>query len=88
MKIKDGFLLREVAGNYIVIAVGEDSENFNNIITINELGAFIWNRINEGKGIEEIADDITGEYSVEREVAVNDINDFVNQLAEVNVIEK
>ena len=45
MKIKDGFLLREVAGNYVVIAVGEDAVNFNSIITVNEIGAYIWNKI-------------------------------------------
>lgn len=88
MKIKDGFLLREVAGNYVVIAVGDDAMNFNSIITVNEIGAYIWNKINEGKNEEAIADDIIGEYSVDRDTALKDIGDFINQLREAAIIEE
>lgn len=88
MKIKDGFLLREVAGNYVVIAVGEDAVNFNSIITVNEIGAYIWNKINEGKNEEAIADDIIGEYSIDRNTALKDIGEFINQLREAEIIEE
>ena len=88
MKIKDGFLLREVAGNYVVIAVGEDAVNFNSIITVNEIGAYIWNKINEGKNEEAIADDIIGEYSIDRKTALKDIGEFANQLREAGIIEE
>lgn len=88
MKIKDGFLLREVAGNYVVIAVGEDAVNFNSIITVNEIGAYIWNKINEGKNEEAIADDIIGEYSIDRNTALKDIGEFENQLREAGIIEE
>lgn len=88
MKIKDGFLLREVAGNYVVIAVGEDAVNFNSIITVNKIGAYIWNKINEGKNEEAIADDIIGEYSIDRNTALKDIGEFINQLREAGIIEE
>ena len=42
MKIKDGYLHREVAGNIIVVPVGEASMNFNGMINLNETGAFLW----------------------------------------------
>ena len=42
MKIKEGFILREVAGNYIVVAVGSAVKQFNGVITLNETGAFLW----------------------------------------------
>ena len=44
MKIKQGFMLREVAGNYVVVAVGEASKKFNGVINLNESGAFIWKK--------------------------------------------
>ena len=88
MRIKDGFLLREVAGNYVVIATGEDALEFNSIVTINEIGAFIWNKITEGKDADAIADAITGEYSVDRDTALKDTNDFINQLKEAKIIEE
>lgn len=88
MRIKDGFLLREVAGNYVVIATGEGAFEFNSIVTINEIGAFIWNKITEGKDADAIADAITGEYSVDRTTALKDTNDFINQLKEAKIIEE
>ena len=42
MKIKQGFILREVAGSYLVVAVGEAVKRFNGVINLNETGAFLW----------------------------------------------
>ena len=45
MKIKEGFLLRQVGENHIVVPVGSQSVDFRCIITLNETGAFIWNQL-------------------------------------------
>lgn len=87
MKIKEGFLLREVAGNYVVIAAGGDGIDFNSIITVNEIGALIWKKIDEGKGEEEIIGDILKEYSVDKETAAGDFKEFIGQLRELNIID-
>lgn len=42
MKIKDGFMLRKVGGQYVVVAFGEASRSFNGIIRLNETGKFLW----------------------------------------------
>ena len=42
MRIKDGFVLRNVAGSFIAVATGEEAINFNAMITTNETGAFLW----------------------------------------------
>ncbi len=87
MKIKEGFLLREVAGNYIVIAAGDEGLNFNNIITVNELGAIIWKGIEDEKTKEQIVDEILLEYDIDKETAAGDFDDFVKQLTDAGVIE-
>lgn len=86
MKIKESFVLREVAGNYVVIATGNAALDFSNVITINELGAFIWKKIEEGKNQEEIVQDILSEYSIDKETAANDCKAFIEQLKEINII--
>ena len=42
MKIKDGFVLEEVGGSYLAVAVGECAGNFNGMVRLNGTGAFLW----------------------------------------------
>ena len=43
MKIKDGFVLEEVGGSYLAVAVGERAGDFNGMVRLNGTGAFFWN---------------------------------------------
>lgn len=43
MKIKDGFVLEEVGGSYLAVAVGERAGDFNGMVRLNSTGAFLWN---------------------------------------------
>ena len=86
MKIKDGFILREVAGNYIVVAVGDAVKEFNGIINLNETGAFLWNVLVKGATEEELLDAILNEYEVEKEIAERDVKAFVEKLTEAKIL--
>ncbi len=80
MKIKDGFILREVAGNFIVVAVGEEAVNFNAMITLNDSGAFLWNNLKEEITKEELTEKLLEEYEIDRETATNDVDEFLTIL--------
>ena len=86
MKIKDGFVLREVADSYVVMNIGGEL-SFNKMITLNETGAMIWNGISDNLSREEIAKRITDEYDVSLDVALNDVNLFIEKMKEAEVIE-
>lgn len=86
MKIKEGFLLREVAGSYVVIAAGDDALDFNSIITVNEIGALIWKKIEAGQNEDEIIGDILKEYSVDEVTAKKDFREFIDKLRSINVV--
>lgn len=88
MKIKEGFLLREVAKTFIVISVGDSELDFNGVITLNEVGGLIWKEIEDGKKEDEIINKIISEYNVDEDTAKNDFADFINQLKEHNIIEE
>ena len=47
MKIKDTFQLVTVAGEHMVIPIGEQSVDFQAMITLNETGAFLWEKLQE-----------------------------------------
>lgn len=86
MKIKDGFLLREVAGNYVFIATGDEALDFGGIITVNEVGALIWKTLEKGATSEEIVDAVCAEYDIDRETADKDAKEFVKKLWDNNII--
>ena len=49
MKIKSGFVLEKVGGDYLAVAVGELADYFNGMVRLNETGAFLWNLLCEGE---------------------------------------
>lgn len=86
MKIKDGFILKAVAGNYVVIAL-EESLDFNKVITVNEVGALIWEKLNDGMERKDIISHIAKEYNVDEETVSADFDEFILSLRESNIIE-
>ena len=87
MKIKQGYILREVAGNYIVVAVGEAVKNFNGIINLNETGAFLWKQLQEGATEEQLQKAMLEEYDVQEDVAQKDIKAFIDKLNEKGLLD-
>ena len=87
MKIKAGFVLRELAGQSIVIALGEASKTFNGMIKLNDTGKVIWNMLSEGNEVSNIVDRFVTEYDVDRETAERDVNAFVEVLRGANILE-
>ncbi len=88
MRIKDGFILREVAGTFVIISAGDDNLDFKGVITVNEVGALIWRGVEAGKSKDEIVDKILSEYDVQRDIASVDCDEFLQQLIDKNIIEK
>ena len=86
MKIKDGFILREVADSYIVVAVGEAVKTFNGIVNLNETGAFLWKALETGATKEELLEKLTAEYDVDEDTAKKDIDAFVAKLEEAKLV--
>ena len=86
MKIKEGFILREVAGSFIVVAVGQAVKTYNGVITLNETSAFLWNKLIKGATEEELVDALLNEYEVEKEDAVKGVKSFINKLVEAKLV--
>ena len=88
MKIKNGFILRQVAGSYLVISAGGDSVDFNGMITVNETGAFLWEKLTDGASEQELLDAMLAEYEIDAETANADIKEFVKLLEDNDLLEK
>ncbi len=86
MKIKDGYLLREVAGSNIVVPVGEGTIDFSGVITLNEVGAFIWKILEKGAAKEEVVEKMLSEYDVDKATAEKDIDEYISALKGAELI--
>ena len=88
MKIKKGFLLREVDGTAIVVAVGAAAREFNGMITLNSVGAFLWREIDKGATESDLVAALLNEYEVEEAVAAKDVSAFVYKMREAGILDE
>lgn len=87
MRIKDGFILREVAGKVIVVSVGEMAMKFKGMITLNSTAAFLWKKAETEFVKEDLVKALTDEYDVSDEDAKKAVDDFVEILSKQDLIE-
>lgn len=80
MKIKNGFVVREVGGESVVVPVGEMSKNFHGMINLNETGAFLWRFFSEDHSIDEGVAALLEEYDVDEAIARADVEKFAETI--------
>ena len=73
MKIKEGFVLREMCGENIVAAEGLEHINFNKLISLNESAAYLWKELcGKEFSIEDMAELLIVRYGIDKELALKD----------------
>ena len=88
MRVDKEFVLREIAGDYIIIPTGKTVLEFNGLITVNEVGVDIWKMLQEDVTFEDLVKGILDQYDVEEEVAREDIQEFLDTLISGGILEK
>ncbi len=88
MKIKDGYILKDVAGEKIVIATGEQKLNFNGVMTFNSVGADVFNMLDGTNSVEDIANKIAEDYGVSVERVKTDVENLIKKMKEHNLIDE
>ena len=74
MKLKKGFVMRDVCGEHVLVGEGTETVNFNRLVKFNDVAAFLWQKASEMDDFtaETLATAITAEYNVDDETAIND----------------
>ena len=88
MKIirNNDFVMREIAGETFLIPVGEIAKQFNGMITLNGMSAFIWKSLENVKSEEELIEEIMAVYEVEEDQVKTGIRDFLEQMKKMLMI--
>ncbi len=81
MKLKNGFILRDVAGQTVVLPSGDDLD-LNMMITLNDTGKFLWKLLESDKDEAELVAALLAEYDVDENTAKAAVAGFVAQLNE------
>ena len=86
MKIKDGFVTKAIAGTDVVMPIGDNMVSFGSVITLNETGVFLWQKLQEETTQEKLVSEMLKEYNVDEATAESDVAEFVNKLQEVGLL--
>ena len=86
MKIKDNYMLRKVADCYVVVPIGAAVAEFNGMINLNEVGAFLWRQLESDTTPEAVLAAVLDEYDVDEAIAKADIERSIKELQEADLI--
>lgn len=87
MNIKKRLLKRQIAGDAFLVPVGKEIYDSNGLFFLTEVGEFIWDRLAETDGAEDILRAILEEYDVEESVARQDVEAFFEKLRALDIID-
>lgn len=88
MKIKDTFLMKEIAGNYVVVPTGNELVNLNGMITLNDSGAVLWNLLENDTTKDAVIDGMLEKFEIDRETAEADIDEFLELLRKIGALDE
>lgn len=87
MRVSKDLILREIAGEYILIPVGKAALKIHGMINLSESGAFLWKLLQNDCTEEALTDALLTEYDVDRETAAGDVRSFIEQMEKVGILE-
>lgn len=87
MKIKDGFIMKDVAGSKVVLPLGERQTEIRGIITFNDIGAEVFNMLDGTNSVEEIIAKIVKDYDAPYEIVKSDVEKLIEKMRANGLVE-
>lgn len=88
MKLKEGFVKKKMADCYVVVPLEERITDFKGMLTLNEVAAFIIDKLEDDITKEELLDMVQSEYDVDEDTAREDIDGFIKKLEDEDLLER
>ncbi len=88
MKIKQGYILRNVVNTHIVVPVSQNKLNYKGMLSLNETGAFLWGLLEKGTDREGLLQALLAEYDVPEAVAAADMDEFLEHIERIGALER
>ena len=87
MKIVKEFILREIAGECVLVPTGETTQEFNGLITMTDTAKFIWENIEKVDSFDALIQLMLEEYEIDEETARKDAYVYISQLLQTGFVE-
>lgn len=87
MKIRENFIVRNVAGENLVVPLSDSGVDFNAVITLNESGKLLWDVLVNGSDYDGLLAALTAEYEIDEATAKADLDKFIDSLKQNNILE-
>ena len=88
MKQKEGFVLREICGEKVIMGDGLKTINFGKLVSLNDSAAWLWKKAAElgDFTIDQLADEMCNRYIVDREKVLADVTTIVNEWKDLELV--
>ena len=87
MRVSKDFIMRQIAGEFIVIPVGQTALKIHGMINLSESAALLWEKLQTDCTEEELIQALLTEYEIDYETAAADVRELIDQMRKVNVLE-
>jgi hypothetical protein len=77
---------RKTGNEYVLVPITNNIADMNSVYTLNETGAFIWEHIDGKRSVEEIIDELTNEYNIDKQNAESDVLTFIDNMSKYLII--
>lgn len=88
MKRSQNFLMRTVAGKQVIVPVGKAATAFPGMITVNGVGAYIWQLLEQEQTLDALVDALESKYEADRQTILADTQSFLEKLRSTGAIEE
>jgi hypothetical protein len=77
---------RKTGNEYVLVPITNNIADMNSVYTLNETGAFIWEQIDGKRNVEEIINELTIEYDIDKQNAESDVFTFIEAMSKYLVV--
>lgn len=87
MRISKDFIVREIAGDYIIVPTGRESLKFQGLITVNETGVFLWKCLQESSmTVETLTEALCESFETDEKTAGEDVKEFLHYIEQRGIL--
>ena len=87
MKIKEEYILQNIADKWVVINTNAKSNNFNKILSLNDSGKYLWEQLEKGVEVKDLVNGLIDYFKIDKDLAIKDVESFIFKLQELECIE-
>lgn len=86
MKIKEGFVLKDIVGTAVVLPTGQRVVEFQYMMALNESGCILWSKLQNEVEIDDLVQTLVEEYAIDKDMALKDVEEFVDLLNQRGIL--